>query len=151
LYNFPQPGDIQVDTFLPPTGGSSFSTAFELMLLQPYFLVLKGVAILVFIITIGRIFELTLYTIFAPLPLCTFASEATNDVGKSFIKNYIAVVLQITVIVVMFITYLAIQGYFLNEDNGFWMTKLIQVVALISLGLGVIKSGTWARKICGIG
>jgi len=35
-----------------------------MVLLQPFFLIMKGVAILVFIITIGRIFELMLYTIF---------------------------------------------------------------------------------------
>jgi hypothetical protein len=112
---------------------------------------MKGVSVAVFIIVIGRVFELALYTIFAPLPLATFASDVSNDVGKSFIKNYIACVLQIAVIVVMFMVYVAMQQFFGNAANGFAQTKLIQFVVLISLGLAVIKSGTWARKVCGIG
>jgi archaellum component FlaF (FlaF/FlaG flagellin family) len=72
-------------------------------------------------------------------------------VGKSFIKNYIACVLQIAVIVVMFMVYVAMQRYFGNVANGFAQTKLIQFVVLISLGLAVVKSGTWSRKVCGIG
>ena len=134
-----------------PTSAETFNPTIEMVLLQPFFLIMKGVAIVVFVIIIGRVFELTLYTIFAPLPLATFASDVSNDVGKSFIKNYIAVVLQIAVIVVMFMVYVGMNRYFLNEANGFVQTKFIQIIALITLGLGVIKSGAWSKKICGIG
>ena len=147
---FPAAGAINTDSFAIPTSGNAFNTTLEMVLLQPYFLIMKGVAVAVFIIVIGRCFELALYTIFAPLPLATFASDVSNDVGKSFIKNYIACVLQIAVIVVMFMVYVAMQRYFGNAANGFAQTKLIQFVVLISLGLAVIKSGTWARKVCGI-
>lgn len=126
-----------------------FMPTLEIVLLQPYFLVMKAIAYMIFVIAIGRVFELSVYTIFAPLPLATFASDTTHDVAKSFLKNYIAVVLQIAVIVVMFISYSAINKYFIA--NGFWSTKLIQLVELIALGLGVMKSGAWSKKICGIG
>jgi hypothetical protein len=147
---FPAAGDIDVESFLAPTSGNAFNTTLEMVLMQPYFLIMKGVAVAIFIIVIGRVFELALYTIFAPLPLATFASDVSNDVGKSFVKNYIAVVLQIGVIVVMFMVYVAMQNFFGNVGNGFAQTKLIQFVVLISLGLAVIKSGTWARKVCGV-
>ena len=137
--------------FPNPTTAETFNPTIEMVLLQPYFLIMKGVSIVVFVIVIGRVFELTLYTIFAPLPLATFASDVSNDVGKSFIKNYIAVVIQIAVIVVMFMVFVGMQRYFTNAANGFAQTKLIQMVVLITLGLGVIKSGSWSRKICGIG
>jgi hypothetical protein len=147
---FPAAGSIDVNSFRIPTSGNAFNTTLEMVLLQPYFLIMKGIAVAVFVIVMGRVFELALYTIFAPLPLATFASDVSQDVGKSFIKNYIACVLQIAVIVVMFMVYVAMQRYFANIANGFAQTRLIQFVVLISLGLAVIKSGTWSRKVCGI-
>jgi len=142
--------DLSANPFPSPTNAETFNATLEIVLLQPYFLIMKGVAIAVFVITIGRVFELALYTIFAPLPLCTFASEVSNDVGKNFIKNYIACVIQIAVIVVMFMVFVAMQQFFGNAASGFATTKLIQFVVLISLGLAVIKSGTWSRKVCGL-
>ncbi|MDE5861744.1 MAG: hypothetical protein K2H28_06065, partial [Ruminococcus sp.] len=126
-----------------------FMPTLEIILLQPYFLVMKAIAYIVFVISIGRVFELSVYTILAPLPLATFASDATHDVAKSFIKNYIDVVLQIAIIVVMFIVYVAINNYF--TSNGFIAVKMIQLVELIALGLGVVKSGAWSKKVCGMG
>lgn len=146
---FPADTNLGHSSFPEPTTAMMFMPTLEIVLLQPYFLVMKAIAYMIFVIAIGRVFELSVYTIFAPLPLATFASDTTHDVAKSFLKNYIAVVLQIAVIVVMFISYSAINKYFIA--NGFWSTKLIQLVELIALGLGVIKSGAWSKKICGIG
>ena len=47
----------------------------------------------------GRFFKLYMYTALAPIPLSTFAGEATQNVGKSFIKSYCAVLLEGAVIV----------------------------------------------------
>lgn len=148
---FPTGGSYMLEdyVFSSPVDRPSFTPLIENILLQPYFIIMKAIAIVVFVIVIGRVFELSVYTILAPLPLATFASDTTHDVAKSFLKNYIATVLQIAVIVVMFIVYVAINNYF--TDNGFITVKLIQLVELIALGLGVIKSGAWSKKICGIG
>lgn len=146
---FPSDTDLGHSAFPEPTTAMMFMPTLEIAFLQPYFLTMKAISYIIFVIAIGRVFELSVYTIFAPLPLATFASDTTHDVAKSFLKNYIAVVLQIAVIVVMFIVYSAINRYFIA--NGFWSTKLIQLVELIALGLGVIKSGAWSKKICGIG
>lgn len=133
--------------FANPTTRVGFVPTLEIILLQPYFLVMKAIAYIVFVVAIGRVFELCLYTIFAPLPLATFASDGTHDVAKTFIKNYIATVLQIAVIAIMFVCYSAVNKYVVSTYSG---TKLIQFVVLIALGLSVIKSGTWSRKICGL-
>lgn len=146
---FPTDTDLGHNSFPEPTTAMMFMPTIEIAFLQPYFWIMKAIAYMIFVIAIGRVFELSVYTIFAPLPLATFASDTTHDVAKSFLKNYIAVVLQIAVIVVMFISYSAINKYFIA--NGFWSTKLIQLVELIALGLGVMKSGAWSKKICGIG
>ena len=134
-----------------PIDSPSFVPLIEYMLwIIPYFFVLKAVAIIIFVITIGRAFELLIYTMLAPLPLATFASDTSHDVAKSFLKNYIATVLQIAVILVMFIIYVAVNKYFSNTAS-FVGTKLIQIIELVTLCTCVFKSGSWARKVCGIG
>lgn len=96
---------------------------------------------------------MAVYTLLAPLPLATFASETTHDVAKNFLKNYIAVVLQVTVMVVMFIVYVATNSFISNwiTANNFGSIKMINLIALFALGLGIMKSGAWSKKICGIG
>ena len=47
----------------------------------------------------GRFFKLYMYTALAPIPLSTFAGEPAQNVGKSFIKSYCAVLLEGAVIV----------------------------------------------------
>lgn len=47
----------------------------------------------------GRFFKLYMYTALAPIPLSTFAGEPSQNVGKSFVKSYCAVLLEGAVIV----------------------------------------------------
>lgn len=47
----------------------------------------------------GRFFKLYMYTALAPIPLSTFAGEPSQNVGKSFIKSYCAVLFEGAVIV----------------------------------------------------
>ena len=143
VYNF------EDHPFGNPTAALSFTPTLEILFWQPYFLVMKAIAYIIFVIAIGRIFELSVYTIFAPLPIATFASDTTHDVAKSFLKNYIATVMQIAVIIVMFVVYIGVTSYIASGAAGLNHTKMMQFIALIALGLGVIKSGTWAKKVCG--
>ena len=125
-----------------------FQPTIKIIFMQPYFLVMKAIAYIIFVIAIGRVFELCIYTLFAPLPLATFAGEGSHDIAKNFIKTYIATVIQITVMIAMFAIYLAMNKFF-TTTAPYAGTPLIQFIVLISLGLGVTKSGTWARRICG--
>lgn len=47
----------------------------------------------------GRFFKIYMYTALAPIPLSTFAGEPSQNVGRSFIKSYCAVLLEGAVIV----------------------------------------------------
>ncbi|WMJ22897.1 hypothetical protein RBG61_13030 [Paludicola sp. MB14-C6] len=47
----------------------------------------------------GRFFKLYMYTAIAPIPLSSFAGEPTQNVGKSFLKSYVAVCLEGAIIV----------------------------------------------------
>ena len=126
----------------------SFIPMLDKILKMPYFLALKAMAIMVFVITIGRTFELGIYTLLAPLPMATFASETTHDIAKNFIKKYIAVIIQVAVILTMFGVYKALKLYIVGTV--FEGVKWMQFVAFMSLGLGVMKSGAWAKSICGV-
>ena len=54
----------------------------------------------VMILTVyGRFFTLYMYTALAPIPLATFAGEQTQNVGRTFLKSYCAVLLEGAVIV----------------------------------------------------
>lgn len=54
-------------------------------------LIMKIIMILANVVVIARLFELTVYTLIAPVPLSTFACEGLSDVGKGFLKSYAAV------------------------------------------------------------
>jgi len=47
----------------------------------------------------GRFFKLYLYTAIAPIPLSSFAGETSENVGKNFIKSYVAVCMEGAIIV----------------------------------------------------
>ena len=53
----------------------------------------------------GRFFKLYMYVAIAPVPLSSFAGEETSQVGKSFIKSFIAVCLEGAIIVLACIIY----------------------------------------------
>lgn len=54
----------------------------------------------VMILTVySRFFKLYMYTAFAPIPLSSFAGEATSFMGKTFIKSYMGVCMEGAVIV----------------------------------------------------
>jgi hypothetical protein len=141
--------DLDTGNLPFPKGRVGMNSTLELVLLQPFFLVMKAIALIIFVIAIGRVFELALYTIFAPLPLATFASDVSSDVGKGFIKTYIACVIQVAVIAVMYIVFVALIEFFNESANGFNGVPLLRFIALIALGMSVMKSGAWARKLCG--
>lgn len=61
-----------------------------------------------------------MYTALAPIPLSTFAGEPSQNVGKSFIKSYCAVLLEGAVIV------LACIIFSLFASTPPWLTQMQQ-------------------------
>lgn len=47
----------------------------------------------------GRFFRLYMYTAIAPIPLATFVGQPTQNIGKSFLKSYLAVCMEGAIIV----------------------------------------------------
>ena len=136
--------------FPNPTGKVVFGATIEKIFMYPYFLFMKIISYFIFVVVIGRTFELCVYTLLAPLPLATFASEVTHDTAKNFLRNYIAVILQMTTIAAMFAVYVVMTEYFVTNAGGILKgTKMVELLILTSLALGVQKSGEWSRRLCG--
>ena len=53
----------------------------------------------------GRFFKLYMYAAIAPIPLSSFAGEGTSNIGKSFLKSFVAVCLEGAIIVIACIIY----------------------------------------------
>lgn len=115
-------------------------------------LIMKIVMILANVVVIARLFELTVYTLIAPVPLSTFACEGLSDVGKGFLKSYAAVSLQSIVLALMFISYAAINDALISghiESMNLTLSGISGLVTTLTLAMGVMQSGSWSRKICG--
>ena len=62
----------------------------------------------VLILTVyGRFFKIFIYTAIAPLPLASFAGEATSRTGQMFLKSYVGVCMEGAVIVLSCVIYSA--------------------------------------------
>ena len=115
-------------------------------------LIMKIIMILANVVVIARLFELTVYTLIAPVPLSTFACEGLSDVGKGFLKSYAAVSLQAIVLAIMFVAYTAVNNALISGHIGSYNLTLNGVMGLITtltLAMGVMQSGAWSKKICG--
>ena len=115
----------------------------EYLQVTPTFLILMGACWVINLILIGRLFEIIVYTVIAPIPLATFAGEGWHDSAKAFVKSYAAVCLQGLVVIVMFYAFSQIADL-LGGTSQIGIT-----VTALSLALGVSKSGQWARQAVG--
>lgn len=110
-------GDItQMNTTLPEgiqnaIKGVSFLESIPLWIVAFLSNIIILLLSIMLILTVyGRFFKMFLYTAFAPIPLSTFAGEATSHTGKAFLKSYIGVCLEGAVIVLSCIIYTAFLG-----------------------------------------
>ena len=73
----------------------------------------------------GRFFKLYMYTALAPLPLATFAGEQTQNVGKTFLRSYCAVLLEGAVIVLSCIIFSVFATNTVPYDPGMAATTQV--------------------------
>lgn len=135
-------------------GSSSISVAAMFYSIQVFLigLIMKIVFIIAAIITIARVFELLVYTAIAPLPLATLSCDGFQDIGKGFLKSYVAVCLQAIVIVIMFTVFAAMvssSAFNLESIDANWRGQLKLLMITFVFGAGIMQSGNWAKKICG--
>ena len=111
----------------------------------------------VMILTVyGRFFRLYFYTALAPVPLAAFASEATQNTAKSFLKSYFAVCLEGVVIMlacVIFSAFVSQAPSFdqdINTVTGIWMYLCALIFNMLVLVGAVKASDRVVREMMGI-
>ena len=68
-------------------------------------LVVTVLSFIMILTVYGRFFKLYMYAAIAPIPLSSFAGEGTSNIGKSFLKSFVAVCLEGAIIVIACIIY----------------------------------------------
>ncbi|HPZ71948.1 MAG TPA: hypothetical protein PLQ33_07115 [Peptococcaceae bacterium] len=110
------------------------------------------IRIAVYFVVFGRLIELCVYTIMAPIPLSTMVSDEFNSIAFRFVQSYIAVCLQGVVIVVLCYVYLMIAARWINPGDGVAPIAgvIAYVLSSVALLFALLKSESWAKAIMGL-
>lgn len=105
----------------------------------------------------GRFFKIFMYTAIAPIPLSTFAGEATSSIGKAFLKSYAGVCLEGVIIVLACIIFSVFaQAPPANFDPGLSAVQVVwnyvgELVFNLLVLVGAIKlSDRIVREMMGL-
>lgn len=117
---------------------------------QPISLFMFLITKIILLIVFGRMIQIYIYTMFAPIPLATLAGEGFNSAAKNFLKEYASVCFQGTVIIASIGLYKVIASTYMSTsglDTYATMGELLLMSLVLILLL--VKSGDWAKKIVG--
>ena len=103
----------------------------------------------VFVIVYGRLFEIMLYWLVAPLPLATITHQEHSQIAKGFLKMMAAVMLQGVLMLLCISIYAAISASLIDPANIDMYTSWNLVWPTALLIFTLIKSGSLAKRICG--
>ena len=70
-------------------------------------LVITVLSFIILLTVYGRFFKIFIYTALAPIPLAGFAGEPTSGMGRSFVRSYLAVLMEGAVILLACVIYSA--------------------------------------------
>ncbi|QAT48777.1 hypothetical protein EQM14_02770 [Caproiciproducens sp. NJN-50] len=100
------------------------------------------------VVVYGRLFEIVLYWVFAPIPFATFASdELRGSIGINFVKMFIALVLQGGFIVLAVSMYLMLIKSVTIETsvNGVFTMMGYSTILVFTL----VKTGSISKRLLG--
>lgn len=98
-----------------------------------------------------RFIEIFIYICVSPVPMATLANGEIGQVGKNFLKGFIAVCLQGTFLFLVFAFAPPLINDLLSEgsSSGDVALSLLSVMAAsIILVIGIFSTGRWAKSIC---
>lgn len=73
-------------------------------------LIMTVISVMILLTVFGRMFKIYMYMAVAPIPLSTFAGEATKNIGASFLKSFAGVCLEGGLIMLACVIYTAYIG-----------------------------------------
>ncbi len=102
------------------------------------------------VIIFARVFEIIIYTMISPIPLSTFIGDEYKQIGMNFVKGFAAVCLQGVIIITVFIIFTQMSNLLtIFQDIGLASGSSGILFKSAALAIAVIKSGSWAKKMCG--
>lgn len=87
-----------------------FETLFPSVLALLGSLVMSVISVMILLTVFGRMFKVYMYMAIAPIPLSTFAGDATKQIGVSFLKSFAGVCLEGALIMLACVIYTAYIG-----------------------------------------
>lgn len=139
----------EINFYRDDGGFWGLSRLLKIIELMPSIWIAQGVMMITGVIVFARVFEVMVYTMVAPIPLSSFSNEEHRQIGISFIKGYAAVCLQALMIVVMFAAFAALGNELDKLQDSYASGSWGILLRVILLGMGVFKSGSWSKKLCG--
>jgi hypothetical protein len=140
---------VDTSAFIQQVSQMSFSQKFGVFVqLWLPWLVSRALIVIATVVVYGRLFEIVMYWIFAPIPFATFASDSLrNSVGINFVKMFIALVLQGGLIVLTVSMYMMlIKNVTIQTSVGgaFALTGYAAVLMAV-----LVKTGSLSKRLLG--
>ena len=103
----------------------------------------------IWIIVYGRLFEMMLYWLVAPLPLATLPSKEHSQIAKTYLKNFAAIMLQGVLMLLCVVIYSALSWSNVNTTTIDWYSTWNLIWPMAILIFALLKTGTMAKRMCG--
>jgi len=115
-------------------------------------LIVLIILLLIVLILLVRQFELTILVLFAPIMFATLVSDATNSSFKAYIKYYVAVCFQTSVMAIgmaLVLDKLAVKEFTPFVGDFLGVDLIYKTMMLVILGLFILKAKSFLTKILG--
>lgn len=110
---------------------------------------IKVMGVIIFVVVYGRIFEIMLFWLAAPLALSTLVHSEHNQIGKNYIKMFLALVFQGVLILLCVMMYSEL-GKNLASAGGVDIVALWQMAAYSAiLVFCLLKTGQMSKRMFG--
>jgi hypothetical protein len=133
--------------------GSSGINLFFICIMFFIFCALMFIAVIgMYVVVVVRQIELGILICISPLFFSTLVADATNDVFKSFIKNFIVVCFQTTVMAIACVLFFSsIKDFISGTSGGMFAGFTEAVVGVMGLTFFIFKSKSLLRESMGMG
>ncbi|WP_052335677.1 hypothetical protein [Faecalispora jeddahensis] len=141
-----QNGSTDYNSWYNQIDGMSFLDKLAYLIqLQPLVFIMRGMGVIIMVIVYGRLFEIMLYWVFAPIPFATLIHSEYSQIGKNFIKLFAAVLLQggFIILCVVFYTELIKTVAIQANMDGAWQMLGFSLLLVFML----TKTGTLSKKL----
>ena len=143
-----QGSSVDLGAYMAQIQGKSFIDQFLFVFqLAPLQLIMAAMGVVVMVIVYGRLFEMIIYWIFAPIPLATLVSQEYSQIGKNFIKMFCAIMLQGAIMLLVVVLYTLLAKNAAVDPSYAGAFQLVGYSAVLVFAL--VKTGSISKRMFG--